>query len=91
MMQEAFGAYRAVVVDSPEAVQVAAWANVGEILKSFQTRSTPFAGSGEALVASGVNPTWGRALSVSLVVPRAGSDQPALVGVDHDLNSVFDA
>jgi SAM-dependent methyltransferase len=37
MMQEAFGAYRAVVSDRPEAVQVAAWAEVAETLKTFET------------------------------------------------------
>jgi hypothetical protein len=41
MMREAFGAYRAVVSDSPEAVQAAAWAEVAETLTSFET-STGF-------------------------------------------------
>jgi SAM-dependent methyltransferase len=37
MMQEAFGAYRAVVHDSPQAVQAAAWAEVAETLSTFET------------------------------------------------------
>jgi hypothetical protein len=37
MMQEAFGAYRAVVSDCPERVRVAAWAEVAETLKTFET------------------------------------------------------
>ena len=55
MMQEAFGAYRAVVADCPEAVRVTAWAEVAEMLKSFET-SAGFVASGEVLVASGVKP-----------------------------------
>jgi SAM-dependent methyltransferase len=55
MMQEAFGAYRAVVSDRPEAVQVAAWAEVAETLKSFAT-PTGFVAPAEVLVAAGVKP-----------------------------------
>jgi hypothetical protein len=55
MMQEAFGAYRAVVSDRPEAVQVAAWAEVAETLKSFTT-PTGFVAPAEVLVAAGVKP-----------------------------------
>jgi hypothetical protein len=54
-MQEAFGAYRAVVGDSPEAVQVAAWAEVAETLKSFET-PTGFVAPAEVLVAAGTTP-----------------------------------
>jgi hypothetical protein len=55
MMQEAFGAYRAVVSDSPDAVRVAAWAEVAETLKAFETR-TGFVTPAEVLVAAGVKP-----------------------------------
>jgi hypothetical protein len=57
MMQEAFGAYRAVVADCPEAVQAAASAEIGEMLKSFETSHTGFVGSAEVLVAPGVKPS----------------------------------
>ncbi|MGH7769323.1 MAG: class I SAM-dependent methyltransferase, partial [Candidatus Binatia bacterium] len=53
MMQEAFGAYRAVVSDSPESVRVAAWAEVGARLKTFET-ATGFVAPAEVLVAAGV-------------------------------------
>jgi SAM-dependent methyltransferase len=53
MMQEAFGAYRAVVSDSPEAVRVAAWAEVAARLKTFET-GTGFVAPAEVLVATGV-------------------------------------
>ena len=55
MMQEAFGAYRAVVSDSPEAVRVAAWTEVAETLKAFETE-TEFVAPAEVLVAAGVEP-----------------------------------
>jgi len=55
MMQEAFGAYRAVVSDRPEAVQVAAWTAVAETLKRFET-PTGFVAPAEVLVAAGVKP-----------------------------------
>jgi hypothetical protein len=55
MMQEAFGAYRAAVNDRPEAVQVAAWAEVAEMLKRFET-PTGFVAPAEVLVAAGVKP-----------------------------------
>jgi hypothetical protein len=53
MMQEAFGAYRAVISDSPEAVRVAAWAEVQARLKAFET-ATGFVAPAEVLVAAGV-------------------------------------
>ncbi|HEY3303181.1 MAG TPA: methyltransferase domain-containing protein [Candidatus Binatia bacterium] len=53
MMQEAFGAYRAVISDSPEAVRAAAWEEVGASLKTFET-STGFVAPAEVLVAAGV-------------------------------------
>lgn len=52
MMQEAFGAYRAVVSDCPEAVRTAAWAEVAETLERFET-ATGFEAPGEVLVAAG--------------------------------------
>jgi SAM-dependent methyltransferase len=55
MMQEAFGAYRAVVSDSPEAVRTAAWAEVAGMLKTFETR-TGFIAPAEVMVAAGVKP-----------------------------------
>ena len=55
MMQEAFGAYRAVVSDSPQAVRTAAWAEVTETLKSFET-AIGFDAPAEVLVAAGVKP-----------------------------------
>jgi SAM-dependent methyltransferase len=55
MMQEAFGAYRAVLSDSSETVQRAAWAEVAALLKSFET-ATGFEAPAEVLVASGVKP-----------------------------------
>lgn len=55
MMQEAFGAYRAVVSDSPEAVRVAAWAEVAALLKTFET-ATGFVAPAEVRVAAGVKP-----------------------------------
>ncbi len=53
MMQEAFGAYRAVLSGSSESVQTAAWAEVAETLKNFET-ATEFEGPAEVLVAAGV-------------------------------------
>lgn len=55
MMQEAFGAYRAVVRDRSQAEQMAAWKEVEETLKGFQT-PTGFVAPGEVLVAAGVKP-----------------------------------
>jgi SAM-dependent methyltransferase len=55
MMQEAFGAYRAVVSDHPEGVQVAAWTEVAETLKTFET-PTGFVAPAEVLAAAGVKP-----------------------------------
>lgn len=55
MMQDAFGAYRAVVSDSPEGVRMAAWTEVAERLKAFET-PTGFVAGAEVLVAAGVKP-----------------------------------
>jgi SAM-dependent methyltransferase len=55
MLQEAFGALRAVVSDRPEAVRVAAWAEAAETLKTFET-ATGFIAPAEVLVAAGVKP-----------------------------------
>jgi SAM-dependent methyltransferase len=55
MMREAFGAYRAVINDSPEAVQAAAWAEVAETLTTFET-SPGFVAPAEVLVAAGAKP-----------------------------------
>jgi SAM-dependent methyltransferase len=52
MMQGAFGAYRAVVSDSPEGVRVAAWTEVAETLKTFET-PTGLLAPAEVLVAAG--------------------------------------
>ena len=56
MMREAFGAYRAVVSDTPEAVRVAAWQEVAETLKTFET-TRGFEAPAEVLVAAGMKPT----------------------------------
>jgi hypothetical protein len=53
MIQEAFGAYRAVVADCSEVVQAPAWAEVGEILRSFENILSGLVASGEVLVALG--------------------------------------
>jgi SAM-dependent methyltransferase len=55
MMTEAFGAYRAVIGDSPRGVEDAAWAEVAETLKTFETEAG-FAAPAEVLVAAGVKP-----------------------------------
>ena len=55
LMQEAFGAYRAVISSSPETVQRAAWAEVGEALHGFKSE-VGFVAPGEARVAAAVNP-----------------------------------
>jgi cyclopropane fatty-acyl-phospholipid synthase-like methyltransferase len=55
MMQQAFGAYRAVIQDSPEAVQVAAWSEVAAVLETFE--ATAFTAPGEVLVAAGTTPS----------------------------------
>lgn len=51
IMQEAFGAYRAVVADQPEAVQAAAWREVGELLETFTTQDG-FVGPSQVWVGS---------------------------------------
>jgi SAM-dependent methyltransferase len=55
MIQEAFGAYRAVVSDCPEAVRKAAWAEVEESLRAFETPEG-FVAPAEVLVAAGAKP-----------------------------------
>jgi SAM-dependent methyltransferase len=55
MMQEAFGAYRAVISDCAKAVREAAWAEVAEMLKTFETVAG-FVVPAEVLVAAGVKP-----------------------------------
>ena len=56
MMKEAFGAYRAVIGDCPEAVQAAAWVEVAETLRTFEA-PTGFVAPTEVLVAAAVKPT----------------------------------
>ena len=55
MMQEAFGAYRAVVSASPEAARMAAWSEVSETLQTFAT-PTGFVAPAEVWVAAGIKP-----------------------------------
>jgi SAM-dependent methyltransferase len=55
LMQEAFGAYRAVVSDCSEAVREAGWAEVAETLRTFET-ATGFVAPAEVLVAAGLKP-----------------------------------
>jgi len=55
MMREAFGAYRAVLSDSPESVRMAAWAEVLESLKAFEGASG-FEAPAEVLVAAATKP-----------------------------------
>jgi ubiquinone/menaquinone biosynthesis C-methylase UbiE len=55
MMQEAFGAFRAVLSDSPESVRVAAWVEVEEKLTTFET-SAGFVAPTEVLVVAGTKP-----------------------------------
>jgi hypothetical protein len=55
MMQDAFGAYRAVIHDSPPLVQGAAWHEVAGMLRSFET-ATGFVAPAEVLVAAGRKP-----------------------------------
>jgi SAM-dependent methyltransferase len=52
LMQEALGALRAIVSDRPEAVRVAAWAEVAEMLKTFEIGAR-FIGPAEVMVAAG--------------------------------------
>jgi SAM-dependent methyltransferase len=52
LMQEALGALRAIVSDRPEAVRVAAWAEVAETLKTFEIAAR-FIGPAEVMVAAG--------------------------------------
>lgn len=55
MMQEAFGAYRAVVSDCPEATRAAAWTEVADTLSTFES-ATGFVAPAEVLVAGGQKP-----------------------------------
>jgi ubiquinone/menaquinone biosynthesis C-methylase UbiE len=55
MMQEAFGAYRAILSDCPEAVREAAWAEVAETLRTFES-ATGLVAPAEVLVAAGAKP-----------------------------------
>lgn len=55
MMQEAFGAYRAVVADLGEAEKAQAWAVVAECLKEFETNSG-FETELEFLICAGAKP-----------------------------------
>jgi len=55
MMREAFGAYRAVLSDAPEAVRVSAWDEVAKMLESFETPAG-FEAPMEVLVAAGTKP-----------------------------------
>jgi ubiquinone/menaquinone biosynthesis C-methylase UbiE len=55
MMQEAFGAFRAVLADSSEPVRARAWAEVAETLATFET-SAGFVAPAEVLVAAGTKP-----------------------------------
>ncbi len=52
MMQEAFGAYRAVVSDLSEAARADAWAEVADCIRQFETGSG-FEAEAEFLVGSG--------------------------------------
>jgi ubiquinone/menaquinone biosynthesis C-methylase UbiE len=55
MMQEAFGAYRAVVSDLSEAARANAWAEVADCIRQFETGSG-FEAQAEFLVGSGAKP-----------------------------------
>jgi ubiquinone/menaquinone biosynthesis C-methylase UbiE len=55
MMQEAFGAYRAVVSDLSEAAKADAWAEVAHCLRQFETKSG-FATEFEFVIGSAANP-----------------------------------
>ena len=52
MMQEAFGAYRAVIVDLSDAKRSAAWGDVSECLRQFETDGA-FATEFEFVIGSG--------------------------------------
>jgi ubiquinone/menaquinone biosynthesis C-methylase UbiE len=56
MMQEAFGAYRAVLSECSEEIRKAAWAEVGEMLKTFETDGN-FVAPSELLVAAATKPS----------------------------------
>lgn len=56
MMQEAFGAYRAVLHECAEAVREAAWAEVADFLASFESPGG-FAAPAEVLVAAAAKPS----------------------------------
>ena len=54
MMQEAFGAYRAVIGDQPKPVQEAAWAEVTATLSGFET-PTGFTAPAEVVIVAGAS------------------------------------
>jgi hypothetical protein len=54
MIQQAFGAYRAVIADLSETEKAAAWAEVAEVLREFQTVDG-FATEFELMIAAGSN------------------------------------
>lgn len=56
MTQEAFGAYRAVLSDCSEEVRKAAWAEVAEMLKTYETDGK-FVAPSELLVAAATKPS----------------------------------
>jgi ubiquinone/menaquinone biosynthesis C-methylase UbiE len=55
MVQESAAVFRAVVADCSEGVRAAAWAEVGEMLKTFET-GDGFVAPAELLVAAGTKP-----------------------------------
>lgn len=68
MMQDAYGAYRAVLQNCSEAVQKAAWAEVAELLKAFETDGQ-FVAPSELLVAAATKP---------IAQPKHGLDDQAI-------------
>lgn len=55
MMQDAYGAYRAVISDCTEDVRKAAWAEVAEMLRTYETDGK-FVAPSELLIASATKP-----------------------------------
>jgi hypothetical protein len=55
MMEEAFGAYRALLSDSIGKVRSAAWAEVAEVLKGFKGKED-FLAPVEVLIRTGTKP-----------------------------------
>jgi hypothetical protein len=56
MMQEAFGAYRAIVRDLSEAARADAWAEVSDCIRQFETGSG-FEAQAEFLIGSAAKPS----------------------------------